>query len=313
MHKPDSITYGKLVLVQVLWGGTFVASELALRDQPPLTTAAIRFFFTGFAYVLLMHGRLPLLLTLPRQTKLPLIFMGFFGVFTYTILLHYGLALSKAANAALLIPTTQPIFTTVLSAVAFRQRPSTRVILALFLGLIGAMMVIWEDGVLSSEPKVVIGDLLILAAALSFACYSVAGKFASQHIDSKTITLASTLIGTLMLLPTPFLHDAPMWNLDTPGWQFTGAVFYLVVFATVIPYLWWNESVQRIGPAVTGFFTFLLPPIALFIAAVVLGQGISAIQAIGGGITLIAVAITMNLHEVVLSGFRKRSHDVPAS
>lgn len=313
MPKPDSITYSKLVLVQILWGGTFVASELALRDQPPLTTAAIRFLFTSVAYVLLMHGRLPSLLTLPRQTKLPLVFMGFFGVFAYTILLHYGLTLSKAANAALLIPTTQPIFTTVLSAIAFRQRPSARVILALFLGLTGAMMVIWEDGVLSHGPRAVIGDLLILAAALSFACYSVAGKFASLHIDSKTITLASTLIGTLMLLPTPFFHDAPMWNLDKPGWQFTGAVFYLVVFATVIPYLWWNESVQRIGPAVTGFFTFLLPPIALLIAAVVLGQGISTIQAIGGCITLIAVAITMNLHEVFFNGLRKRRHDVPAS
>lgn len=304
--KPDSMTYGKMVLVQILWGGTFVASELALRDQPPLTTAAIRFFLTSLVYLLMMRYGFRSLLRLPRQTRLPLIVMGFFGVFAYTILLHYGLLLSKAANAALLIPTTQPIFTMFLTAAAFRQRPTVRVVLALCLGLIGATMVIGRYDVLSHEDKGFLGDLLILAAALSFSCYAVASKFASSQIDSKTVTVTSTLIGTVMLLPTPFLLEKPVWHGDTHMWQFMGAVFYLVVFATVLPYLWWNESVQRVGPAVTAFFTFLLPPVALLMAAVVLGQHVSIIQAIGGSIALIAIAIAMNLPGVVINSFRKR-------
>lgn len=302
--KPVGVTYGKLVLVQFMWGGTFVASEIALRDLPPLTTAAVRFVLTTLAYLLLMRPRLHTLVKLGGNSVRYLALMGLFGVFAYTVLLNYGLILASAANAALLIPTTQPVFTMFLASIVLRRRPSAHLVAALCIGLIGATMVISGQNALGSAPEALLGDLLLLAASLSFSCYMVAGKLAAAEFDSTTMTTVSTIVGTLLLLPTPFLLETQHWHRGIFTWQTAGAIFYLVVFATVIPYIWWNESVRRLGPVTTGLFTLLLPPIALLLAAVLLGQDVSSTQLLGGAFALTAVAMAMGLHTTILARVR---------
>jgi drug/metabolite transporter (DMT)-like permease len=63
------------------------------------------------------------------------------------------------------------------------------------------------------------------------------------------------------------------------------------VFATVLPYLWWTDAVRRIGSARTAVFTFLMPPMAVVLAALILGQSSSSLQLVGGALALSGVAL----------------------
>ncbi len=166
----------KLVLVQIFWAGTFVASEIALHEQPAATTAAVRFVVTTACYVALClvsaRQREPLwprLRDLPVRDWAVLAAMGFFGVAAYTILLHLGLRHSTAANAALLIPTTQPVFTALLGAAVLGERPPAKLWLGLGLGLVGAILVISHD---AGGSVALSSNVLIVLSAFAFSCYA---------------------------------------------------------------------------------------------------------------------------------------------
>jgi drug/metabolite transporter (DMT)-like permease len=187
----DGAVYLRMVCAQIFWAGAFVASEIALAEQPPALTAVVRFVLTTVAYALLCAtigrgARSPLSVRLRQLTRGEwgaLAAMGFFGVALYTLLVHRGLGGSTAANAGLLIPTIQPIFTTLMSRLLFRDIVTGSLVTGLALGLAGAGLVI-GGGVLQGGAETVAGDLVIVAAALSFSCYAVAGRRAPTSLSA---------------------------------------------------------------------------------------------------------------------------------
>lgn len=304
----NGVVYTRMVLVQVFWAGTFVASEIALHDQPPALTAVVRFVLTTAIYIAMC-----ILLRDPRAVPLRarlggvqakgwfvLAAMGFFGVSLYTLLLHLGLSVSTAAYAALLIPTTQPIFTAILGRLAFRDAITSALVVGLMLGLVGAGLVIL-GGLSMIDGTLLFGNIVILAAALSFSCYAISAKFAPTALSGTENTTFSFIFGTLFLLPMPLLlgETIALSETSAPFWL---SITYLVIFATVLPYLWWNDAVKRIGAARTGIFTFLMPPLAVALAAILLGHTPTTQQVLGAALALVGVALAT-------FGWPKRARD----
>lgn len=296
-RQTDAPVYARLILVQIFWAGTFVASEIALHDQPPALTAVVRFLLTTAIYLTMAvmlrdRSAAPFrqrLAAISWGGWLALAAMGLFGVSLYTLLLHLGLATSTAAYAALLIPTTQPIFTAILSRLAFRKAVGSALVVGLAVGLAGAGLVIF-GGLSLSDGALLSGNLVIIAAAASFSCYAVSAKFAPAALSATENTTLSFVFGTLFLLPIPILmgENFALHGATMPFWL---SIAYLVVFATVLPYLWWNDAVRRIGSARTGIFTFLMPPLAVALAALLLDQRPEPQQILGGALALCGVAL----------------------
>lgn len=290
-------THLKLVLIQIFWAGTFVASEIALLNQPPAFTAIVRFFLTSVGYVLLclyVRGSNASSLAY-RLRKLrvsewfTLFMMGFFCVTIYTLFLHFGLTKSTAAYAALLIPTTQPLFTAILSSFLEKGSLNRSLFVGLALGFCGATLILSESYATSSE-SISNGNILILLAAASFAVYAVSARRAPATLSSVESSAISFIIGTCALLPAPFLLNEQI-DLGVLNAQFIISILYLVIFATFLPYLWWNSAVKEIGSAKTGIYTFLMPPSAILLAYLVLGQSPTFLEIFGGLIALSGVAI----------------------
>ncbi|NWB99488.1 DMT family transporter [Pseudomonas gingeri] len=285
----------KLVLVQLFWAGTFVASEIALHDQPAGITALTRFVLTTGIYAVLClilskHTLSQKLKAVNASQWLALVGMGFFGVLLYTVLLNIGLTTTTATYAALLIPTTQPIFTALLSRFVFREATSQALVAGLALGLVGAACVIWS-GVQQHDATHLSGSIIILLSALSFSLYAVCSKFAPAHLSSLENTTLSFMFGTLLLIPVPWLLGE-QYSLAGSDTQFWLSIGYLVIFATLLPYLWWNEATKEIGSARTGVFTFLMPPLAVVLSAMLLGHLPLNLQIIGGFLAMLGVSLT---------------------
>ncbi|MBL3831487.1 DMT family transporter [Pseudomonas syringae pv. theae] len=285
----------KLVLVQFFWAGTFVASEIALHDQPAGITALTRFVLTtgiyaGLCLFLSKHALPQKLRAVKASQWLALVGMGFFGVLLYTVLMNIGLTTTTATYAALLIPTTQPIFTALLSRFVFREAASQALVAGLALGLVGAACVIWS-GVQQQDATHLSGSIIILLSALSFSLYAVCSKFAPAHLTSLENTTLSFMFGTLLLIPVPWLLGE-QYSLAGSDTQFWLSIAYLVIFATLLPYLWWNEATKEIGSARTGVFTFLMPPLAVVLSAMLLGHLPLTLQIIGGILAMLGVSLT---------------------
>lgn len=297
--------YIKLVLVQLFWAGTFVASEIALHAQPAGVTALTRYVLTTSIYaalclILSKHRLSEKLRTVTALQWLALVGMGFFGVLLYTVLLNIGLTRSTATYAALLIPTTQPIFTALLSRFVFREKASQALVAGLTLGLMGAACVIWSD-LQQHDDKQLSGNIIILLSALSFSLYAVCSKFAPSQLSSLENTTLSFVFGTLLLIPVPCLLGE-RYSLAGADTQFWLSIGYLVIFATLLPYLWWNEATKEIGSARTDVFTFLMPPLAVVLSTLLLGHLPLTLQIVGGVLAMLGVSLsTFNFSRFTVS------------
>ena len=288
-----NINYIKLILIQIMWAGTFVASEIALTNVSPLFLATLRFILTFLIFSIFLYKKCNFS-KISTKDYVYLFLMGFFGIFAYTILLHYGLKFSNSSYAALIIPIIQPIFTTFITVIVLKEFLDLNSKISIAIGFIGALLIV-SSNLLINNIDAFIGTILIILSALTFSIYSVFSRFLSNNISSSEITLISTFFGTL-ILTTMFLviEGETINNIEIDN-NFLLSLGYLVIFATVIPYIWWNQTIKEIGSITTGNFTILMPPIALFFSFVLLNHTVSLIQLIGGIISFLSLLMLLRV------------------
>lgn len=302
MLKKNTHVYLTLILSQLFWSGVFVAGQIAVSQQSAWTTTLVRNLLTtgGFLLVLVIQKKGKL--TRPSRSAIKdLFWMGMFGVFLYNLLVYYGLEKTSAVSASLLIPTTQPIFTQLLAYYFSRESWSRIQIIGTVLGLIGASLIMTNAWALTSAGQALQGNFLILLASFTFSVYSIFGKRAIKELQPLEAVTYSNLVGSIIMLGMLFIFPISGTLLIDTNPAFWLSMCYLVIFASILPYLWWYDGIKQIGANKTAVITFLMPPFAIVAAAVVLGQRASAIQIIGAFISLFGVFLCMKI--VKLSRF----------
>ncbi len=274
----------------VLWGVSFVATKAALRELSPVTL-----IFTRFA---LGTAVLFLILTLKRQSPIPprdawrmLALMGFVGIFLHQMIQVHGLTLTTAVRTGWLIGLT-PIWSAVLAAVFLGESFGPRKVLGLFLGLVGALLVITR-GELSSQVLTLPatrGDLLILASTVTWAIYTILGRDTLKRLGSARATAAAMFIGWAMM--TPFFLNAAGWQEYRALSPTTlVAVVFLGVGCSGLGYLLWYAALERIEASQVAAFLYLEPLVTLMAAVALLGESVAASTIVGGLLVLVGVMI----------------------
>ncbi|WP_131795565.1 DMT family transporter [Fluoribacter gormanii] len=306
MEKKSEVSvYLQLIMVQLIWGGAFIIGQLALTKQPVMTTLLIRNLGVSLGFILILCcSRKYRWLMLPRATIWPLCGMGLFGVVLYNLLVYWGLSLSSAISASLLIPTVQPLTTVLITHFKAIDQLSRPQYLGLLAGFSGAIATLTGDWSLHPGMHNIVGNLLLLLAAFSFSLYSTLSKLVLNHLPSLHTTAYATLIGSLLFLPVSFLGEHRL-ILEYLTLDFGLYIGYLVVLVGVLSFLWWSHGVKYLGPSQTGVITLLMPPFALLLAAVVLQQSISLLQMIGIVLSLLGVGLSTGLVKISTPFFVK--------
>lgn len=296
--KSEFLVYLQLIVVQIIWGGAFIIGQLALTKQPVMTTVLIRNLGVSLGFILILCcSKKHVWLMVPRTAVWPLLGMGFFGVVMYNILVYWGLSLSSAISASLLIPTVQPVITVLITRIKAIDLLSKSQYLGLFAGFLGAIATLTGDWSIHPDSHNILGNLLLLLAAFSFSLYSILGKSVLNQLPSLHTTTYATLVGSFMFLPISFLGDHRL-ILEQLTLDFGLYMGYLIVLGGVLSFLWWSQGVQYLGPSQTGVITLLMPPFALLIAVVVLQQSISFLQMAGIVLSLLGVGLSTGLLKV---------------
>lgn len=289
------MVYIQLVIVQIIWGGAFIIGQLALTKQPVMTTLLIRNLGVSLGFILILCcSKKYKWLPLPRAALGPLLGMGLFGVVVYNVLVYWGLSLSSAISASLLIPTVQPLTTVLIARFKSVDALSRSQYLGLLAGFTGALTTLTGDWSLHPGIENITGNLLLLLAAFSFSLYSTLGKSALTHLPALHTTAYATIIGSLLFLPVGFLGDHQL-ILEQLTLDFGLYMAYLIVLGGVLSFLWWSNGVKYLGPSQTGIITLLMPPIALLLASVVLQQSISLLQLTGIILSLLGVGLSTGM------------------
>lgn len=211
---------------------------------------------------------------------------GVISVVLFTICYFSCQKLCSLAVASILLYTA-PSFVVILSALLWRSPVTKKKLLALFLTLVGCALVC---GVFSGGLTVTLaGVLLGLGAGFFYALYSIFGRYALAHYDSMTVTVWTFLFAgpaSLVLVPGsgtlgPALSQPEMW-LTAAG---------LVVFSTVLPYIFYTRGLSRVEPGQASIMASLEPVVAALAGILAFGESANAATVVGIVCVLAGVAI----------------------
>ena len=232
-------------LAAALWGGLYIASQLAYADVPPATLGLLRLAI-GVAALLIAMRRRPLL----RSRRHALL-----GALVAATLLtqSWGTYFSGAATASLLTLMT-PVFVAVLAPIFLRERTGRLQWLGIGIGIAGAGVVIGPAGAGSWQ-----GDLLLIAASAAWGLFTVLGtELVRSRGALEVTTSASAWALPIMVVATAIELGSGVHIRVTPG--AVADILYLGLGATALGWWAWYRGVEKL-PAASSAVPFLLQPV----------------------------------------------------
>ena len=201
--------YGKLVLVALIWGGTFIAGRIVSLEVAPASAALWRYVVASVAVVVahgVLEGRLP---RLTARQWLGVSLLGATGVAAYNLCFMIGLQTVPASRASLIV-ALNPAMTFVGAILLFGERPTPMRIAGVALALCGVAVVIGHGNPAALlSGGISTGDAIVFGCVLSWSSYTLIGKRILVGLSPLAATTYASLIGTVLLalvaawLPAP--------------------------------------------------------------------------------------------------------------
>lgn len=222
--------------------------------------------------------------------------VGFFGGLLYAVLAYSGFVFAPAGHAAVLMPGSLPLWTTVLAALFLGTRITRARAVGLALIVAGGLLVGGASLLRAFDGGAVWkGDLLFMSAALCWSCYSVLARH--HMLDAVRATVAITVFGFFLYVP---VYAVLLWWELVPG-RFLSAPLTQVVFqmafqgvgSVVIAGVTFTKMIQHFGPVRSTMMTSVVPGLASLSAVLILGEPVSWNLAIG--LVLVTVGIVFGV------------------
>jgi drug/metabolite transporter (DMT)-like permease len=287
--RMDERDWALLVLLSVLWGGSFFFTGVAVRELPPFTIVLAR---VAIAAVLL----LPVLLAQgPKGTKLPaspagwlpFLVMGLLNNVIPFSLIVSGQTLIASGTASVLNATT-PLFTVLVMAAAGDEPLAARRVVGVLAGLLGVIILRGQGLELGGTPT--LGMLLCLGGALSYGFSGLWGRRKLAGIPPLTSATCQLIASSIVMLVLAGLIERP-WLLPAPSLQTWLALFATAALSTALAYVVFFQILVRSGASNVMLVTLLIPVTAIMLGHFVLGEPLAAREIIGalviGGALLI--------------------------
>ena len=260
-------SWALLVLLSLLWGGSFFFVELALRNLPPLTVVFGRVALAALAlhfYALLTGQRMPTDLKLWRAFFV----MGLLNNLLPFTLIAWGQVYIEGGLASILNATT-PIFTVVLAHfLTVDERMTANKLTGVCLGLLGVTVLIGPEA-LGGVGGNVLAQLAVVAAAV---CYALAGIYGRRFKGvPTTFTATGMLTGSAVLMLPLALVLEPPWHLR-PDTVTVLAALGLALLSTAAAYLIYFYILSEAGATNVLLVTLLIPVSAVLLGVLVLGE-----------------------------------------
>jgi drug/metabolite transporter (DMT)-like permease len=275
-----------LLTIYVVWGSTFIALAITVRDLPPLLSMAIRHLFAG---ALLLAWALPRGDQEGDRIGGPQILAGFvFGGLLF-LLGHGSLAWAQQtvpAGVAALLVGSIPIWMALLDRVVFGKRLRSSAYVGFVLGFVGLAFLIDPFG----EGRVDrVGALVIVFGALAWSAGSLYSREAALPRRPLVSAGLGALCGGILLLIVSIgggeLGEAT-WSADS-----LLAVAYLIVVGSLVgftAYVW----LLRVAPvSLVATYAYVNPIVAVALGWLLLGEAVTLQMVVAGSAIVVAVAL----------------------
>ena len=293
------LALGAALLTVVLWASAFVGIRAVADDLSPGSFALGRLLVAAAALSVIVLIRRPALPTRRRDWALIAVSgMVWFG--GYFVALNAGEGLVDAGTAAMLV-NVGPILIALFAGIFLGEGFPPRLVIGSVIAFSGTLVIGVATGAQAGQENAPLGVLLCLLAAVAYAIGVTVQKPALARVPALSVTAIACAIGAAVTLPFgPLLIEelgsAPP---DAIAW-----IVYLGIFPTAIAFTTWAFALNRTTAGRLGSTTYLVPPVAIGLAWLMLNEVPPAFAFLGGGLCIGGVIVARSRGRL---GLRRRS------
>lgn len=276
-----------LVILTLVWGTNWPLFPIAMREISVWTFRAVSTLAAGL--ILLGVSRLlGLDLRVPRRHWPTLVAAALLYLAIWNIASGYAAILMPSGQAAV-IGFTMPLWATLISWLAFGERPSPRLALAIALG--AAAVVVLMLPALTSGGQVSAGFAWGLVAAIGWACGTIVLKRGAIQVPAPVLTGWQLLIASVPIIGVAVLAGDHVWF--QPATSTIVAVTYITVVPMVVGNICWFKIVDLLPANIAGLSSILVPIVAMVSGAIVLGEPLGPLQWLAMFLSTAAITLAM--------------------
>jgi len=277
-------------IIYFVWGSTFLAIRVGVREVPPFLLAAMRFFVAGIVLYTWMRasGRPSPTLRQWRAASLlaVLIFVLDYG------LLFWAEKRVPSGIAAVMMATI-PAFMTISEILILRtQHLTTRLALALLVGLGGVAVLVSRGMSFGEAPIDTAGACALIVAAIS---WSVAAALTRKLPlpASKVMSSGSQMLvgGSLLALAAALLGEFRSFHVQAVSRAAWLALLYLIVAGSIVGFTAYVWLIHHESPTRVGTYAYVNPVVAVLVGHFLGGETIGARTLFGTLLVLVSVVV----------------------
>jgi drug/metabolite transporter (DMT)-like permease len=276
----DLATWSLLLLLGFIWGGSFFFGRIAVQHVPPMTLVLFRVALAAIA-LHLVFGRLPGFYQTLLSRWRELLVMGLINNTIPFTLIFLGQTEIGSGLASILNATT-PLWAVLVAQVFTTDEKITAAkLIGCALGLAGMVMLI-GPAALGIADSPLWAKLAVVAAAISYGFAASFGK-RFKGISPRLTATGQLTASTLIMLPMAFIVDRP-WTLPVPPVDVIAAILALALVSTAFAYLVFFRILSVAGATSASLVTLLVPPAAILLGILFLGETLSLTETLGLGL-----------------------------
>ena len=266
-----------LAALAIIWGGSFFFAEIALRELPPLTITLHRVFWALpiLIFVIWAKGITP-----PKSLKVwrAYLTMGALNNALPFSLIFWGQTQITSGLASILNGATGVTGVIVAGLFLSDERLTPTKLIGVVVGFFGVALTVGIEALQNFDLRS-LAQMAILLAGLS---YSIAGVWAKLRLSGQKPemnALGMLLCSTVIMCPLAlYIDGTPQFDLQISTWS---ALLALAVICTSLSYLLYFNILNRAGSGNLMLVTLLIPPFAITLGVLVLGESLAPISLVG--------------------------------
>jgi drug/metabolite transporter (DMT)-like permease len=291
-HPPAWKTLLAFAIIYFVWGSTFLAIRVGVREVPPFLLAAMRFLVAGLVLYVWMIARGERSPTARQWISVSilaiLIFVGDYG------LLFWAEQRVPSGLAAVMMATI-PVFMALSEIIFLRtQKLTVRLAVALLVGIGGVAVLTSRSLNLGGAPIDTAGAIALIVAAMSWSVSSAVAR--KQPLPpSKVMSSGAQMLagGVFLAIASAALgefRDFHPWTVSRGAWL---ALLYLIVAGSIVAFTAYVWLIHHESPTKVGTYAYVNPVVAVLIGYFLGGEALGMRTILGTAFVLTSVvAIT---------------------
>lgn len=277
-----------LLALALIWGGAFFFIGIAVRHVPPLTYVWLRLTIASagmWTYVRLTGRQAGL----PREVWGSILLLALLNNALPFVLIGWG-EMHIASGLAAILNATTPIWGVLVAHfLTHDERMNPRKLAGVLLGFAG-VVVMMGPSLMSSLGAGALAQIACVLASLVYALAAVwARRFKKMGLSPISVTTGQLTAGAAVMLPLSMIVDRP-WTHALPPLGAWAAIASLALLCTAFAYVLYFRLIDTSGATNAMLVTLLVPPVAILLGAMFLGETLEPQDFAGLGLIALGLA-----------------------